>query len=154
MHVLSALLVTLASVSALTPGLHASSVRLRRQPACLTRLRCSSVDAAADDSESFSAYDISSELAKYNKPGLRLRQSGPMRLVSVVIDFARDKANGVARWLSRAAATPWIRIMVMLMLAYQLQNPMSGLGIPVPARRLMRLLMMVTIIVKLKSRGR
>ena len=152
-----ALFVVLASANALTPGAlapgnaKATSLRLRRPSASLTRLRCCSVAGADDNSEQFSASDLSSVLAKYDKPGFRVRQSGPMRRVFEVRDIAQDKADDMLRWLRRAAATPWIRLMAMLGVAFMFQR--SSFGAPLGLRKLTRILMFVTIVWKMKKRG-
>ena len=154
------LLVALASANALAPSVLGSaltpSVQLRRPPACLSRLRCCSVDGAGDNSESFSAYDISSELAKYNKPGLRIRQSGPVRRVldttTGVIDGLGGMASRFGRRLSRVP--PFV---LFLAVGFALQSPalsnmLGDYKSPIMFRKLVRLMLAVTIIRKLMMR--
>lgn len=152
MQSLRVLVVALASANALsllTPrGLDAARA-LRPPSACLTRLRCCAVESADEDSKPLSAYDLSSELAKYNTPGLRARQSGPIRgLIDMAAAIYADLRRRL-RWLemltNRVPRTVW-----MMTFFYILQSPM--LRTPMAFRKVTRLVIAVVIGRKLLMR--
>ena len=119
------LFVVARTCASLTPGLATFRRHTGTSPRT-SRLCCTSVndDDEAPPNYELSAYDISREVAKYNSPGLRIRQSGPVRKTFGAVADLFGQAGALAVFLRGAVSiVPFYGMMMaMLCFAFALQQ--------------------------------